>query len=143
DDIGQICGPTRETLLHFGKTLRNFARVYEWVCDVRHEIPAADGEPQRRCDVGATDYVNFRSGGVKVPTQLENISKSLRVVGMHVGEENSSELVFRHPNLRQPHVRPTTSVKLQFDCIAVTAVIAVLNQRSGTGQPIEGRRAAP
>ena len=107
---------------------------------MQDELLAADHALKRQRHIGAAHDVHFRAGRVKVPAQLQNVAKPLSVIRVHMREKDRVELLDRHAQLRQPHVRSTASVELHPHLIAVVAVIAVLQQSPGPGQPIERRR---
>ena len=48
-----------------------------------------------------------------MPTQLHNIDEAFNVIGMHVSEEDGSELLRLHTHLRQPEAGATTGIELQ------------------------------
>jgi hypothetical protein len=108
-----------------------------------HELPAANDAAHGHCDIGAANHVDLWPCRVKVPTQLEDVCKSLRVIRVHMREEDRIETLDRYAHLRKSHVGPAAGVELHSHRIAVVAVVTVLEQRPRTGQPIERWRAAP
>ena len=58
---------------------------------------------------------------------------------MHVGQEDSIQIIGRHAHLGQPHRGPTANVKLQSSVIALVRNRTVTDKRSGTRQPVNSR----
>jgi hypothetical protein len=80
--------------------LAYLAGLDECISNVCDKLPAANGEALRRNDIGAADRVDLRPGAMERPTQLDKVRKALRVIVMHVGEEDRVELLRPHPELR-------------------------------------------
>ena len=60
-----------------------------------------------------------------MPTQLEEIGKTISVVGMHVCEEHRTDLRRWNIELRQSHRCAAAHIELHFDSTAIVGVVAI------------------
>ena len=99
DRIDQIGWAACSALRDLGVALGNLAGLDECIGDVCDKLPAAHSEALRRNDIGAADGVDLWPGAIERPTQLDEVRKALRVIVMHVSEENRIELLRPYPEL--------------------------------------------
>jgi hypothetical protein len=123
--VHKIGGPARKALFILGDTLGNLTRLDIGVCDMGNKFLTADGETENGRGIGAAHNIDLWALRVEMPTQLEEIGKTISVVGMHVCEEHRTDLRRWNIELRQSHRCAAARIELHFDSTAIVGVVAI------------------